>query len=98
LGLYALLPLMVALMAIDVQVKVSETWHRILLVAIVIVVCDLALVWVDSHPRLVERSGAGLPYADEDAPAQYYTRRDYPSFENQYRSAPLRQEGTNEQE
>ena len=56
-GLYALVPLMIALMVIDVDAAMSQTWHLILLAGIVCVVCALALSWVDRNPRLVERGG-----------------------------------------
>ena len=49
-GLYALVPLMIALMVIDVDAAMSQTWHRILLAGIVFVVCALALSWVDRAP------------------------------------------------
>ena len=54
-GLYALVPLMIALMVIDADGAMSQTWHLILLAGIVCTVCALALAWVDKNPRLVER-------------------------------------------
>ena len=99
LGLYALLPLLVALMVVNVDADMSQSWHRILLAVSVVAVCKLALSWVDRHPRLVERGGAGLSYADENAPAPFCTRRFYPTFEELYQSVPSQHhDGMNAQE
>ena len=94
LGLYALLPLMVALMLIDINADMSETWRRILLAAIVLVVCALALAWVDRHPLLVERSGAGLPNDGEAGRATFHTRRLCAPFDSEFQSAPVRHDKT----
>ena len=94
LGLYALLPLMVALMLIDINADMSETWRRILLAAIVLVVCALALAWVDRHPLLVERSGAGLSNDGEAGRATFYTRRLCVPFDSEFQSTPIRHDKT----
>jgi hypothetical protein len=98
LGLYALLPLVVALMVINVDANMSQSWHSILSAASVVAVCTLALSWIDRHPRLVERSGAGLSYTDENAPAPCGTRRFYPAFEDLYQPEPIQHHGLNGQE
>ena len=41
-GLYALVPLMIALMVIDFDGAMAQTWHLILLAGIVCIVCALA--------------------------------------------------------
>jgi hypothetical protein len=86
-GLYALLPLMIALMVIDVDAAMSQTWHLILLAGIVFVVCALALSWVDGNPRLVERAGLGLQDGDPAAP------RLYTIVEDEWESVPIRHNG-----
>ena len=97
-GLYALLPLMIALMIVDIGADMSPMWHSILFVAITVAIGVLALSWVDRHPRLVERSGAGLSCNDENPPAPCYTRRFYPAFEDRCWPAPIRHDGATEQE
>ena len=92
-GLYALLPLMVALMVIDDDAAMSQTWHLILMAAIAVAVCVLALSWIDRHPRLVERGGAGLTGCGDGAPATRVARRLYVSVEDEYQLAPTRHNG-----
>ena len=90
LGLYALLPLMVALMVIDDGADMSQTWHLILLVGIAVAVCALALSWIDRHPRLVERGGAGLTDSGDGASATRVTRRLHVAVEDECQFAPIR--------
>ncbi len=56
-GLYALIPLAVGLIVLDAVEPLSETWHLILLAAIVVAICRLALTWVERNARLVETDG-----------------------------------------
>ncbi len=56
-GLFALMPLLVALIVFDDIAPLSETWHMILLGVIAFVICALALRWVERHNALVEREG-----------------------------------------
>jgi hypothetical protein len=57
-GLFALLPLTVALMVFDDEAPLSEMWRLILLAAIVLVICVLAVAWAERNSRLMEREGA----------------------------------------
>ena len=57
-GLYALIPLMVALIVLDDDAPLTKTWHMILLGAIAVVICMVALIWVEREQELVEREGA----------------------------------------
>jgi len=91
-GLYALLPLMVALMVVDDDAAMSQTWHLILLAGIAVAICALALSWVDRHPRLVERGGAGLPSVADSgdvAPAMRVVRRLHVAGADDYQFAPI---------
>jgi hypothetical protein len=92
-GLYALVPLMIALMVIDVDAGMSQTWHLILLAGIVCAVCALAISWVDRNPWLVERGGKG---SDPTISAPYVARRLYTGVEDERESAPIRHSGTDE--
>ena len=92
-GLYALVPLMIALMVIDVDAAMSQTWHLILLAGIVYGVCALTLSWVDEHPRLVERSELGGKDSDPAAPAPPVGRRLYTGLEDEWASVPIRHSG-----
>jgi hypothetical protein len=85
-GLYALVPLMIALMVIDADGAMSQTWHLILLAGIAFVICALALSWVDNNPRLVERAGLGL--RDDPAAPRLYT-----IVEDEWESVPIRHSG-----
>ena len=89
-GLYALVPLMIALMVIDADGAMSQTWHLILLAGIVCTVCALALAWVDKNPRLVERDGRG---SDPTVSAPYVARRLYTGVEDAWESVPIRHSG-----
>ncbi len=92
-GLYALLPLMITLMVIDDDADMSQTWHLILLAGIAVAICALALSWVDRHPRLVERGGAGLAESGDVAPAMRMTRRLHVAGEGECQFAPIRHNG-----
>ena len=92
-GLYALVPLMIALMVIDADGAMSQTWHLILLAGIVCTVCALALAWVDKNPRLVERDGKG---SDPTVSAPYVARRLYTGVEDEWESVPIRHSGTDD--
>jgi hypothetical protein len=89
-GLYALVPLMIALMVIDADGAMSQMWHLILLAGIVCTVCALALAWVDKNPRLVERHGTG---SDPTISAPYGARRLYTGVKDEWESAPIRHSG-----
>lgn len=96
LGLYALLPLMIALMVIDDDAALSQTWHLILLAGIAVAICALALSWVDRHPRPVERGGAGLPSVADSgdvASAMRVVRRLHVAGEGECQFAPIRHNG-----
>ncbi len=56
-GLYALIPLMIGLIALDDDMPMSETRHLVLLAAIAAVICGLALAWIERNARLVETDG-----------------------------------------
>lgn len=57
-GLFALIPLTVALMVFDYAVPFSEMWRLVLLAAIVMVICVLAVAWAESNFDLIQREGA----------------------------------------
>ena len=57
-GLFALIPLTVALMVFDYEAPFSEMWHLVLLAAIVVVICVLAVAWAERNFELMEREGA----------------------------------------
>ena len=57
-GLYALIPLTVALMVLDDEAPFSEVWRLVLLAGIVVVICVLAVAWAERNFRLMEREGA----------------------------------------
>ena len=92
-GLHALVPLMIALMVIDADGAMSQTWHLILLAGIVYIVCALALSWVDRNPRLVERAGLGLGDSEPAAPAPPVARRLYTAVEDEWAFVPIRHSG-----
>jgi membrane protein implicated in regulation of membrane protease activity len=94
-GLYALLPLMVALMVID-DAAMSQTWRLILLAGIAVAICALALSWVDKHPRLVERDGADLAETGDVVPATRVARRFHVAVEDEYQFSPIRHHGMDE--
>jgi hypothetical protein len=89
-GLYALVPLMIALMVIDDDAPMSQTWHLILLAGVVCTVCALAIAWVDSNPLLVERAGKG---SDPTISALTVARRLYTGVENEWVDGPIRHSG-----
>jgi hypothetical protein len=92
-GLYALVPLMIALMVIDDDAPMSQTWHLILLAGIVYIVCALALSWVDKNPRLVERGGFGGTESDPATPAPHVARRLHVAVVDEWESVPVRHSG-----
>jgi hypothetical protein len=57
-GLFALMPLTVALIVFDDEAPLSGTWHLVLLAAIVVATCVLAIAWAERNAELVEREGA----------------------------------------
>lgn len=57
-GLFALIPLTVALMVLDDEALFSETWHLVLLAAIAVAICVLAVAWAERNSGLMEREGA----------------------------------------
>lgn len=57
-GLYALLPLTVVLIVLDEDASLPPTWRLILLAGIVVMICLLALRWIERNSELVEREGA----------------------------------------
>ena len=92
-GLYALGPLMIALMVIDVDAAMSQTWHLILLAGIVYIVCALAISWVDRHPLLVELGELSGTDRDPAASAPRVARRLYVSVVDEWESVPIRHSG-----
>ena len=92
-GLYALVPLMIALMVIDDDAAMSETWHLILLAGIVYIVCALAHSWVDRNPRLVELGEFGGTDSDPAVSAPRVARRLYVSVVDEWESVPIRHSG-----
>jgi hypothetical protein len=49
-----LLPLAAALLFLDEQGQMSDTWRTVILGATAILICALALIWVERHPRHFE--------------------------------------------
>ena len=56
-GLYALVPISVALLYVSAKVKAGETVHMILLLAVAVAVPILALLWSESHADLMGSEG-----------------------------------------
>jgi hypothetical protein len=54
---YLLVPLAGALLFLDEDAPMGDTVRMVILGAIVLLVCALALLWIERHPRLVEREG-----------------------------------------
>ena len=54
LPLYMLFPLAAALLFLDSQGQMSDTWRTVILGATAILICALALIWVERHPGLLE--------------------------------------------
>ena len=92
-GLYALVPLMIVLMVIDVDAQMSQTWHLILLAGIVCTVCALALAWVDRNPQLVEFGELGGQYGAPAVSAPPVARRLYTGVEDEWAFVPIRHSG-----
>ncbi|MCU0501086.1 MAG: hypothetical protein MUC51_04860 [Anaerolineae bacterium] len=95
-GLYALVPLMIALLVIDADAAMSQTWHLILLAGIVYIVCALALSWIDAHPRLVERSRLAGEDGASDASAPRIARRLHAAVADEWESVPIRHSVTDD--
>jgi hypothetical protein len=89
-GLYTLVPLTIALMVIDFDAAMAQTWHLILLAGIVCTICALALSWVDRNPWLVEFGGKG---SDPTVSAPYVARRLYTGVADEWESEPIRNSG-----
>ena len=66
-GLFVLLPLTAALIVLDDDVPLTHAWHMVLLGGIVLVVCLLALRWVERNARLVEHGDADPIFAKRPA-------------------------------
>lgn len=66
-GLFVLLPLTAALIVLDDDAPLTHAWHLVLLGGIVLVVCLLALRWVERNVRLVEHGGADPIFAQRPA-------------------------------
>jgi len=49
---------MVGLMVLDDDTPMSETGHLVLLAAIAVLICVLAVAWAERNHELVEREGA----------------------------------------
>lgn len=56
-GLFALVPLAIGLIVLDDDARLSETWHLVVLAAIALLICGLALSWSESNSELMEREG-----------------------------------------
>lgn len=77
-GLFALLPLIVALIVLDDDAPFPMGWHYLALAAIAALVCALAIRWVERNSELMEREGADslvayrplLGAPDEERPEQ----------------------------
>ena len=54
LPFYLLVPLAGVLLYLDDRGQMSDTWRMVILGATAIVICALALIWVERHPRLFE--------------------------------------------
>jgi drug/metabolite transporter (DMT)-like permease len=54
LPFYMLVPLGAVLLFLDDQGQMSSAWRMVLLGATASLICALALIWVERHPRLVE--------------------------------------------
>ena len=59
LPFYMLVPLAAVLLFLDEQGQMSDTWRTVILGATAILICALALIWVERHPRLVEDERQG---------------------------------------
>jgi hypothetical protein len=56
-GLFALFPLAIGLIVLDNDARLPETWHLVLLSAIAMLICGLALIWSERNSELIEREG-----------------------------------------
>jgi hypothetical protein len=89
-GLYALVPLMIALMIIDVDGAMSQTWHLILLAGIVLIISALALSWVERNPQLIDLDELGVKDSDPAA------RQLYTGVEDEWTFVPICHSGTDD--
>jgi hypothetical protein len=54
---YLLVPLAGALLLLDEEASMGDTVRVVILGVIVLIVCALALLWIERNPRLVESEG-----------------------------------------
>jgi hypothetical protein len=54
LPFYLLFPLVAVLLFLDDEGQMSDTWRAVILGATAILVCVLALIWIERNPGLVE--------------------------------------------
>jgi hypothetical protein len=54
---YLLVPLAGALLFLDDDIPMCQTLRAVLLGAIVILICALAVLWIERNPRIVESEG-----------------------------------------
>jgi hypothetical protein len=54
LPFYMLVPLATVLLFLDDQGQMSDAWRTVILGATAILICALALSWVERHPRFIE--------------------------------------------
>jgi hypothetical protein len=57
LPFYMLLPLAGLLLFLDEDLRMDETLRMVLLGGIVVLICALAVNWIEKHPSLVEGDG-----------------------------------------
>jgi hypothetical protein len=54
---YLLVPLAGSLLFLDEDLPMGNTVRMVILGAIVLLICALAVMWIERHPRLVESQG-----------------------------------------
>jgi hypothetical protein len=54
---YLLFPLAGVLLYLDEGIPMADTWRMMMLGAIAVLICALAFMWIERHPRLVESEG-----------------------------------------
>lgn len=57
LPFYLLVPLTAVLLFLDEDIPMDGTLRMVMLGAIVLLICALAVRWIERHPRLVETEG-----------------------------------------
>jgi hypothetical protein len=92
-GLYAIVPFMIALMVIDIDGAMSQTWHLILLAGIVYIVCVLAISWVDQNPHLVEHGELSTKDGGPAVPTPRVARQLHVAVADEWESVPIRHSG-----